>query len=99
MACVSCILILFVDCSARVKIVLSRCILIFLVYTCRIGVSLFFENAVSRYRRIGMACHSGSRQQERRERTGSSFPTAGPGTQQQQLEFAWSCTCLLIGGG
>jgi hypothetical protein len=47
---------LFVDCSARVKIVLSRCILFFLVYlyTCRIGVSLFLENAVSPYRGIGI---------------------------------------------
>jgi hypothetical protein len=48
---------LFVDGgSGRVKFVESRSILIFLVYlyTCRIGVSLFLENAVSMYRRIGI---------------------------------------------
>jgi hypothetical protein len=48
---------LFVDYSTRVKIILNRSILIFLIYlyTCRIGVSLFSENAVSTYRRIGIA--------------------------------------------
>jgi len=48
---------LFVDYSTRVKIILNRSILIFLVYlyTCPIGVSLFSENAVSTYRRIGIA--------------------------------------------
>jgi hypothetical protein len=39
------------------SIVLLECILIFGIslYTCRIGVSLFLENVVSRYRRIGIA--------------------------------------------